>query len=79
MVGSSSYADSRKTEIVSLTEGSAIPDCLDALSDHPNHVSDAAGGALPDAGKIKLTQTRKIVWVGRTDDITVNIRQRDTR
>jgi len=38
------------TEIVSLTEGSAIPDCLNTLSSHPKVVAPAAGGALPDAG-----------------------------
>ena len=41
------------TEIVSLTEGSTIPECLNALSDHPNFIYYAAGGALPDAGKVK--------------------------
>ena len=31
---------------MSLTEGDSIPDCLDALSDHPNPLFYAAGGAL---------------------------------
>ena len=39
----------KKTEIVSLTEGESIPDCLNALSDHPNQLYYSAGGALPDA------------------------------
>ena len=45
------FPDMKKTEIVSLTEGESIPDCLNALSDHPNDVDSGAGGALPDAGK----------------------------
>ena len=35
---------------MSLTEGGQIPDCIDTLSDHPNQLYLAAGGALPDAG-----------------------------
>ena len=49
MVGSGGV-DSRRTEIVSLTEGVQIPDCIDTLSDYPNDVYYGAGGALPDAG-----------------------------
>ena len=39
------------TEIVSLTEGESIPDCLNALSNHPKAggLYRSAGGALPDA------------------------------
>ena len=44
----------QSTELVSLTDGSTIPDCLDALSEHPNELSCSAGGALPDVGKIIL-------------------------
>ena len=44
----------QKTEIVSVTEGVSIPDCLIALSDSPTLVENAAGGALPEAGKIKV-------------------------
>ena len=46
------FPDMKKTEIVSLTEGVSIPDCLNALSDHPNDVSPGAGGVLSDAGKM---------------------------
>ena len=52
MVGGDSSA--KKTEIVSLTEGSPIPECLSMLSDHPNDLRYSAGGALPEAGKIKV-------------------------
>ena len=48
MVGG--YGATQKTEIVSLTEGGQIPECMDMLSDHPNLVAYSAGGALPDAG-----------------------------
>ena len=51
MVGGYNLGEA-KTEIVSLTEGSTIPDCLDALSDYPLFVLEyAAGGALPDKGE----------------------------
>ena len=43
--------DFDKTEIVSLTEGGTIPDCLNSLSDHPNGASYTAGGVLPEAGE----------------------------
>ena len=47
MVGGIPY--DQETEIVSLTEGGQIPECMDTLSDHPNYVASGAGGALPDA------------------------------
>ena len=43
--------DFDKTEIVSLTEGGTIPDCLSSLSDHPYGARFSAGGALPEAGE----------------------------
>ena len=52
--GRTGFGYGNTTEIVSLTEGSAIPDCLNTLSSHPKVVAPAAGGALPDAGKIKV-------------------------
>ena len=55
VVGSGDRARSKKTEIVSLTEGDSIPDCLNALSDHPNQLFHATGGALPDAGYLPHT------------------------
>ena len=48
MVGG--YPSIYKTEIVSLTLGGQIPDCLNTLSDHPNEVRYGAGGSLPDVG-----------------------------
>ena len=51
----SGWSTRRKTEIVSLTEDDSIPNCLDALSDHPNELYYAAGGALPDAGYLPHT------------------------
>merc|ERR1712154_322967 len=50
VVGGGPRSVEQKTEIVSLTEGESIPECLDALSDHPNDILYGAGGALPDAG-----------------------------
>ena len=44
----------KATEIVSLTEGESIPECLQELADHPNQNSDTAGGALPSAGWTKV-------------------------
>ena len=52
---------SQKTEIVSLTEGDSIPDCLNALSDHPNELYYSAGGALPDAGYLPHTHVAVII------------------
>ena len=46
--------DFDKTEIVSLTEGGTIPDCLSSLSDHPNSARYTAGGALPEAGEVNV-------------------------
>ena len=56
VVGNGLETEGRRTpEIVSLTEGDNIPDCLNALSDHPNELYYAAGGALPDAGYLPHT------------------------
>ena len=44
----------QKTEIIAVTEGVSIPDCLSALSDSPTFLENAAGGALTEAGKIKV-------------------------
>ena len=53
--GSGIFDDTLKaTEIVSLTEGESIPECLKELADHPHQVSDTAGGALPSAGRTKV-------------------------
>ena len=38
------------TEIVSLTDGATIPDCLNELTNGPGGYQ-GAGGALPDSGK----------------------------
>ena len=43
----------RATEVVSLAEGEGVPECLSGLADHPNPILDAAGGALPAAGRTK--------------------------
>ena len=48
--GSAGYQ--KATEIVSLIEGTTIPDCLSALSDYPYDAIEGAGGALPDVGKL---------------------------
>ena len=50
VVGGGPRSIAEKTEIVSLTEGESIPECLNELADHPNAILYSAGGALPDAG-----------------------------
>ena len=50
VVGGGPRSIEEKTEIVSLTEGESIPECLNELADHPNAILYSAGGALPDAG-----------------------------
>ena len=52
--GTGIFDDTLKaTEIVSLTEGESIPECLKELADHPNENLNTAGGALPSAGRTK--------------------------
>ena len=43
------YPNYQKTELVSIDE--EHPDCIQTLSDHPNELFYAAGGALPDRGE----------------------------
>ena len=54
VVGGGPRSIEEKTEIVSLTEGKSIPECLNELADHPNAILRSAGGALPDAGNAKV-------------------------
>ena len=54
VVGGGPRSIAEKTEIVSLTEGESIPECLNELADHPNAILYSAGGALPDTGKTKV-------------------------
>ena len=45
------YPNVRQTEIVAISAEATIPDCLTALSDHPNPIYYGAGGALQDSGE----------------------------
>ena len=46
------YPNYQKTELVSVDEGYPVPDCIQTLSEHPNELFYAAGGALPDRGEM---------------------------
>ena len=46
------YPNYHKTELVSIDEEFPIPDCIQTLSEHPNELFYAAGGALPDRGEM---------------------------
>ena len=46
------YPNYQKTELVSVDEEFPVPDCMQTLSEHPNDLFYAAGGALPDRGEV---------------------------